>query len=102
MVAHPDGALAATGPRNTRSGGRCRPPRHETFPAEDGTALRRSERYGRLLSASRAGGLGFHLGVAVVLSRRRGCAQHRNPLGLAGFASFGFVFELLVVKEKLF
>jgi len=55
-----------------------------------------------LLSASGAGGLGLDLGVAVGLSGRRRRAEHRNPLGLAGLATLGFVLELLVVKEKLF
>ena len=76
--------------------------RHETFTAEHGTALRGAERHGGLLSASGAGGLGLDLGVAVGLSGRRRRAEHRNPLGLAGLATLGFVLELLVVKEKLF
>jgi len=46
--------------------------------------------------------LRFDLGIAVVLSRRRGSAKHGNPLGLACFAAFRFVLELLIVKEKLF
>ena len=46
--------------------------------------------------------MGLDFGVAVVLSRHRGRAQHRYPFGLARLAALGFVFKLLVVKEKLF
>jgi hypothetical protein len=31
-----------------------------------------------------------------------GCPQDSHPLGLASFATLGFVLELLIVKEKLF
>jgi hypothetical protein len=55
-----------------------------------------------LFSASRAGGLGLNLGVAVSLSGRRWSAEDRNALGLASLATLGFILELLVVKEKLF
>ena len=55
-----------------------------------------------MFSASRAGGLSFDLGVAVGLSGSGGRPEDRDPLGLAGFAAFGFVLELFVVKEKLF
>src|SRR5579863_7174204 len=83
-------------------GGGC-PPRLETFPAEDGAALRGAERDGGFFSAARAGGLSLDLGVAVVLSQRwRNRAEHRDPFGLAGFATLGLVLELLVVEEKLF
>ena len=64
--------------------------------------MRGTERDGGLFPASRAGGLGFNLGVAVGMSGRRRCAEHRNPLGLASLAAFRFVLELLVVKKKLF
>ncbi len=74
----------------------------ETFAAEDGAALRGAERDGGLFSASRAGGLGLNLGVAVGLSGRRWSAEDRNALGLASLATLGFILELLVVKEKLF
>jgi hypothetical protein len=74
----------------------------ETFSAEDGAALRGAEGDGGLFSASRASGLSLDLGVAVGLSRGGGCAEDRDPLGLAGFAAFGFVLELFVVKKKLF
>jgi hypothetical protein len=55
-----------------------------------------------LLSASRAGGLGLDLRVAVVLAWWRGRAEHGYPLRLARLAAFGFVLELLIVEEKLF
>ena len=55
-----------------------------------------------MFSASRASGLGLNLGVAVGLAGSGGRAEDRDPLGLAGFATFGFVLELFVVKEKLF
>jgi len=74
----------------------------KTFTAKDGTALRGTEGDGGLLSASRAGGLGLDLGVAVVLSGRRRRAENRDPLGLTSLATLGLVLELLVVKEKLF
>ena len=55
-----------------------------------------------MLSASRTGGLGFNLGVAVGLSGCRGRAEDGDPLGLTSFATLGFVLKLLVVKKKLF
>ena len=64
--------------------------------------MRGTERDGGLFSAARAGGLGLDLGVAVVLSGRRRRAENGDPLGLASLATLGLVFELLVVKEKLF
>jgi len=45
--------------------------------------------------------LGFDLGVTIILSRRRGRAQHRDALVLARLAALRFVLELLVVEEKL-
>jgi hypothetical protein len=55
-----------------------------------------------LFSASRAGGLGLDLGVAVGLSGCGGRAEDGDPLGLASFATLGLVLELFIVKEKLF
>ena len=55
-----------------------------------------------MFSASRAGGLGLNLGVAVGLSGCRGRAKDGDPLGLTRFATLGFVLKLLVVKKKLF
>jgi hypothetical protein len=74
----------------------------ETFSAEDWAALRWAEGDGGLFSASRAGGLGLDLGVAVGLSGCGGRAEDRDPLGLASFATLWFVLELLIVKKKLF
>jgi len=73
----------------------------KTFTAKDGTALRGTEGDGGLLSASRAGGLGLDLGVAV-LTGRGGSAEDGDPLGFASLATLRLVLELLVVKEKLF
>jgi len=49
-----------------------------------------------------AGGAGFDAGemAQVVAGLRRG--ENSDAPGLAGFAALGLVFELLVVKEKLF
>ena len=89
--------LAAAFLRACRSSARL-----ETFPAEDGAALRGAEWNGGLFSASRAGGLGLNLGVAVGLSGGGGDTEDGDPFGLAGLATFGFVLELFVVKKKLF
>ncbi len=70
----------------------------ETFPTEDWPALRGFERDGGLLATPGAIGPRFHL---VVIAWRRG-SQRGCPLGLAGFATFGFVGELLIVEEQLF
>jgi hypothetical protein len=78
------------------------PPALKTFSAEHRSALGGTERDGGLFSASRTGGLGFNLGVAVGLSGRRRCAEDGDALGLAGLAALRLVLELLVVKEKLF
>ena len=56
---------------------------------------------GCLLAASRAGGLGLNLGVAIVLSGCRRRTQHSDPLTFACLAALWFVLELLIVKEKL-
>jgi len=74
----------------------------EAFAAEDGTALRGAERYGRILAALRACGPSLDLAVVVVARRRRTGTEHGHSLGLASLAAFGFVFELLVVEKKLF
>jgi hypothetical protein len=49
----------------------------------------------------RADRASFNLGETLSLHTRRG-PQHRDAFCLAGFAPFGFVFELFVVKEQLF
>ena len=74
----------------------------ETFATENGTALGRSEGDGSLLAALRADRSSFNLGEALSRRMMRRCPQHRNAFCLAGFAPFGFVLELLVVKEQLF
>jgi hypothetical protein len=82
------------------SGSGCRgAPLLETFPAEDRTALRRLERDRGLLAAAGAVGPGFYLRAAAGHGDRR--AQSGSSPGLAGFATFGFVLELLVVEEEL-
>jgi len=73
----------------------------KAFTTKDGAALRGAERNSGLFSASRAGGLGLDLGVAV-LTGRGGSAEDGDPLGLASLATLGLILELLVVKEKLF
>jgi hypothetical protein len=55
-----------------------------------------------VLAALGAGGARFHLGVVVVLARRRRRSEHGHALGLAGFAALGFVLELFVVEKQLF
>jgi hypothetical protein len=86
-----------------RSSGRSlSSPRLEALAAKDGTALCRPERYGSLLSASRTGSLRLDLGVTVILSGHWCCPEHGDPFCFAGLAAFGFVFKLLIVKEKLF
>jgi hypothetical protein len=64
--------------------------------------LRGAEGNGRQLSAARAGGLSLDLRVGVILALRRRRSEHGDALGFAGLAAFGFVLELLIVKEKLF
>ena len=76
--------------------------RLETFTAEDGAALGGAEGDGGLFSASRAGGLGLDLGVAVGLSGCGGDTEDGDPFGLTSFATLGFILELFVVKKKLF
>jgi len=77
-------------------------PRLEAFPAKHGASLGRAERNGSLLAASRASSLRLYLGKAIILSRCGRCTQHRDALGFASLAAFGFVLELLIVEEKLF
>src|SRR5206468_11186249 len=60
-----------------------------------GTALRRPERHGGVFAARRAGRLCFN---ALADPRGRGPG---GPLGLAGLASLGLVFEVLVREEEL-
>ena len=77
------------------------PPLLETFATEDGAALGRPKGDRSLLATLRADRASFNLGKTLSLHTRRG-PQHRDAFCLAGFAPFGFVFELFVVKEQLF
>ena len=76
--------------------------RLEAFAAEDGAPLRRPEGNGGLLPTSRAHGLSLDLGVTISRSLRRNRAQNGYAFAFAALTSFRFVFELLIVKEKLF
>ena len=82
-------------------GSRGSPPL-KTLPAKDRAALSRTKRHGSLLSAPRTSGLGFDLGVAVILPGRGGRTENREPFRFAGLATLGLVLELLVVKKQLF
>jgi len=86
----------------SESGGGRRSTGLEALATENWAPLSRTKRHGGLLTASGTRGLRFDFGVAVVLSGRRGSAEHGNALALARFAAFRFVLELLIVKEKLF
>ena len=86
----------------SRLGGCRGSSRLEAFAAEDGATLRRAEGNGGLLPATRARGLSLNLGVTVSRSLRRNRPENGYALALAGLASFRFVLELLIVKEKLF
>ena len=79
-------------------GGSAGSPLLETFPTEDWPALGGFEGDGSLLATPGAIGPRFHL---VIIAWRRG-SQRGGPLGLAIFATFGFVGELLIVEEQLF
>ena len=77
------------------------PPLLETFATENRAALGRPKGDRSLLTTLRADRASFNLGKTLSLHTRRG-PQHRDAFCLAGFAPFGFVFELFVVKEQLF
>jgi hypothetical protein len=70
----------------------------EALPTEDRPSLGRFEGNGRLLAAPGATGSSFHFGVVAWC----GGSQGGRPLGLAGFTTFRFVLELLIVEEQLF
>ena len=75
---------------------------HETLAAEDRPALSWPERDGSFLPALRTSGAGLDARM-VVRFTRNGCGiEDGHALRLAGFAAFGLVLELFVVKEKLF
>jgi hypothetical protein len=69
----------------------------ETFAAEYRTSLRRFKGYSSFLAAFRTNGASFNLRVCT----GGGDTQGRRALRLAGFTTLGFVFELLIVEEKL-
>src|SRR3954465_12269423 len=80
-------------------GGACsgKLPLLETLLAENGTPLGRPEGHRSVLTACRAGGLGFHT------VRHRGTRGNPvGPLGLAPFAALRLVLELLISEEELF
>src|SRR5204863_9264522 len=68
----------------------------EALLAEDRSALRRSERHRRILSARRAGGLGL-----AAIAHRRTRAHPVCPFCLARLAALRLVLELLVGEEEL-
>jgi hypothetical protein len=70
----------------------------EALAAKYRPALGRLKRYGCFLAALRTGGTGFHFRIGT----RSGDAQRAGPFTFAGFATFGFVLELFIVKEELF
>jgi hypothetical protein len=71
----------------------------KALPAKYWTALRRFERNGCFPLAPGANGLGFNpLIIAAILWQSQGL----GPFAFAVFAAFGFVLELLIVKEELF
>lgn len=74
-------------------------PSLKALPAKDRASLRGAEWHSRLLAATRACGLRFHLGIAVVLPSYRRCTEDRDPLALACLAALWLVLELLVVEE---
>jgi hypothetical protein len=70
----------------------------KALAAKHGTALRGFERDGSFFAALRASGPGFNLLIAASGMRR----PHMGyAFVLAGLAAFGFILELLVVKEEL-
>jgi hypothetical protein len=71
----------------------------KALPAKDRPPLRRLEGNRCLLAALRTSRSGFGLRRRLPGDRR---TQYGNALSLACLATFGFVLELLVVKEKLF
>jgi hypothetical protein len=72
----------------------------EAFAAEDWAALSRAEGDGGVLAALGAGG--FSLGTHLCSAATTVGADAFCTLGLATFATFGFVFEALVGEEHLF
>jgi hypothetical protein len=71
----------------------------ETFATEDGPSLRRLEGDGGLFATLGTCGASLGFGGRLSWNRR---PQNGDAFCLAGLATFWLVFELLVVKEKLF
>ena len=71
----------------------------EAFAAEDWAALCGTKRDGGLLSALRAGGLGFGPDLRVASAAP---ADTIGALGFTGLAPFGLVLEALVGEKHLF
>jgi hypothetical protein len=92
------GAIGWLGFGSSGSGNSAGAPLLEALPTEDRPSLRGLEWHGGFLATTRTIGASFHLWV---IAGRRGPHSGR-PLGLAGFAAFGFVLELFVVEEQLF
>jgi len=91
------GAIGGLGFGSSGSGGGGAP-QLEALPTEDWPSLRGLEWHGGFLAATRTIGASFHLWV--IAGRRS--SYGGGPLGLARFATFGFVLELFVVEEQLF
>ena len=70
----------------------------EAFSTKDWPALCGLEGNGCFLPTTRAVGSSLYLGI---IARGR-TSQSRSSFGLAGFATFRLVLELLVVEEELF
>jgi hypothetical protein len=85
----------------TRNSGGCclLPLLLKTFAAENRPSLRWLEGNGGVLSTLGTCGAGFGFGGRLSWNRR---PQHGNAFCFTGLATFRLVFELLVVKEKLF
>jgi hypothetical protein len=73
----------------------------EAFAAENGAALRRTERDRGQLPASRARRLGLHLQILKVLPGGERHAQHSYPFRLARLAALRFIVKVLGGEEKL-
>jgi hypothetical protein len=71
----------------------------KTFAAENRPSLRWLERNGGVLPTLGTCGAGFGFGGRLSWNRR---PQNGNAFCFTGLATFWLVFELLVVKEKLF
>ena len=73
----------------------------EALAAENGAALRWTERNRGQPPASRARRLGLHLQILKILSGSDRHAQHSYPFRLASLAALGLIVEVLGGEEKL-